>query len=195
MLGSKNKSCKLRQTLDDLETSKLLQRASEAKERISQATSCKRQAPSFKLQAASYKLWRYKRQASSSKLQAPGYLKPSLTRSCINLPSKSFMVPGPRAWTKIKVFFGCLSWKLIWCGLNLILFAFVVFNSIVKKWPEALQTNRSGVPSKLEFSSLMSEKSVKHFLIFWYNLRSGPIGFSSQRRHSFSSPSLVYLAK
>jgi hypothetical protein len=66
---------------------------------------------------------------------------------------------------------------------------------MVKKWPEALQTNRSGVPSKLEFSSLMSEKSVKHFLIFWYNLRSGPIGFSSQRRHSFSSPSLVYLAK
>ena len=91
-----------------------------------QATSIKLQATSAKLQAPS--LLNNKRQASSSKLQAPWNLNPSLNRSLIYLPSKSFMVPGPRAWTKIKVFFGCLSWKLIWCGLKRILFAFVVFS-------------------------------------------------------------------
>ena len=111
--------------------------------RLVRASSHKRQATSINLQATSAKLQapsllNNKRQASSSKLQAPWNLKPSLTSSCIYLPSKSFMVPGPRAWTRIKEFFECLSWKLIWCGLKRILFAFVVFSSTVKKWPELL---------------------------------------------------------
>jgi len=146
-----------------------------------QATSIKLQATSAKLQAPSFD--RYKLQASSSKQQAPWNLKPSLNRSLIYLPSKSFMVPGPRAWTRIKVFFGCFSWKLIWCGLKRILFAFVVFSSRVKKCPELLQTNRSGVPCKLIFSSRIRENSLKLLLTFWYNLASGPMQFSSQRCH------------
>ena len=86
--------------------------------RLVRASSHKRQATSIKLQATSAKLQapsfdKYKLQASSYKQQAPWNLKPSLNRSLIYLPSKSFMVPGPRAWTRIKVFFGCFSWKLI----------------------------------------------------------------------------------
>ena len=37
----------------------------------------------------------------------------------------------------------------------------VTFNSIVRKCPEVLQTNRSGVPSRLEFSSRISENDLK----------------------------------
>jgi hypothetical protein len=40
-------------------------------------------------------------------------------------------------------------------------------DSIVKKCPELLQTNRSGVPSKLEFSSRISENCLKFLLICW----------------------------
>ena len=81
--------------------------SSTSRDQERQATSIKLQATSAKLQAPS--LLNNKRQASSSKLQAPWNLNPSLTSSCIYLPSKSFMVPGPRAWTRIKEFFGCLS--------------------------------------------------------------------------------------
>jgi len=122
-----------------------------------QATSAKLQAPSFE---------KNKWQASSPKLQASSS-KPRVSNSKIWDPRKSFTVHEPRCWTKIKVLCGCFTWKLIWWGENLTLLLFVTFNSIVKKWPEALQTNRSGVPCKLEFSSLMSEKSLKCFLIFW----------------------------
>ena len=38
----------------------------------------------------------------------------------------------------IKVLCGCLTWKLIWCGENLILFPLQTFNSTVKKWPLAI---------------------------------------------------------
>jgi len=48
----------------------------------------------------------------------------------------------------------------------------------VKKCPELLQTNKSGVPSKLEFSSLLNENWGHADLIFLYNFASGPIGFS-----------------
>ena len=43
---------------------------------------------------------------------------------------------------------------------------FVTFNSIVQKFPEVLQTNKSGVPSKLIFSSLIKEKPLKFCLTF-----------------------------
>ena len=79
---------------------------------------------------------------------------------------------------QMKVLFGCFTWKAIWCGENLILLPLVTFNSTVKKWPEVLQPNRSGVPSKLLFSILIQEISGIDFLIFAYNLRSGPMHFS-----------------
>jgi len=106
-----------------------------------------------------------RRQASSPKQQASS-LKPQASSSKILEPRKSFTVPGPRAWTMINVLCGCLIWKAIWCGENLILFPLHTFNSTVKKWPEVVQANRSGVPSKLLFSSLIHEISGIYFLIF-----------------------------
>ena len=103
--------------------------------------------------------------------------KPQASSSRIEEPGKSFTHLWSRASTKIKVLFGCFTWKLIWCGENVTLLLFVTFSSIVKKWPLALLTSKSGVPCKLLFSSRISEKSLKLFLTFWYNLRSGPIHF------------------
>ena len=54
----------------------------------------------------------------------------------------------------------------------------------MKKWPEVLQANRSGVPSKLLFSSLIHEILGKNFLIFLYNLRSGAMRFLGLQRRS-----------
>jgi hypothetical protein len=45
---------------------------------------------------------------------------------------------GPRVFIMIKVFFGCLEWKAIWCGENLTFLLFVTFSSIVQKCPEVL---------------------------------------------------------
>ena len=59
----------------------------------------------------------------------------------------------------------CRLIHAIWCGENLILFPLHTFNSTVKKWPEVLQANRSGVPSKLLFSSLIHEICGIDFLI------------------------------
>mgnify|MGYP003117563205 CR=1 FL=1 len=130
----------------------------------------KRQAASAKLQAPSES--NNKPQASSDKQQASSS-KPQASSSKIWEPRKSFTHPEPRCWTKIKVLCGCFTWKLIWCGLRRTLLPFVTFNSSVKKWPELLQPNRSGVPSKLLFSSLIQEILGKDFLIFAYNFRSG----------------------
>ena len=130
----------------------------------------KPQAASAKLQAPSDS--NSKPQASSDKQQASSS-KPQASSSKIWEPRKSFMVPGPRASTKINVLCGCFTWKLIWCGLRRTLLPFVTFNSSVKKWPELLQPNRSGVPSKLLFSSLIQEILGIDFLIFAYNFRSG----------------------
>ena len=126
--------------------------------------------PGLKLQAASSKPQApsdssSKPQASSPKLQASSD-KPQASSSKIWEPRKSFTVPGPRAWTMMKVLCGCFTWKLIWCGENLILFPLQTFNSTVKKCPELLQPNRSGVPSKLLFSSLIHEICGIDFLIF-----------------------------
>ena len=74
---------------------------------------------------------------------------------------------------QIKVLCGCLTWKAIWCGLKRTLLPLVTFNSTVKKWPLTVQPSRSGVPCKLEFSSLIQEISGIDFLIFAYNFRSG----------------------
>ena len=120
-----------------------------------QATSNKRQAPSSE---------KNKPQAPSPKQQASSW-KPQASSSMILEPRKSFTSPEPRAWTMINVLCGCFTWKLIWWGENLILFPLHTFNSTVKKWPEVLQANRSGVPSKLLFSSLIHEIWGKDFLI------------------------------
>ena len=121
-----------------------------------QATSNKRQAPSSE---------KNKPQAPSPKRQASSW-KPQAPSSMILDPRKSFTVPGPRAWTMINVLCGCFTWKLIWCGENRILFPLQTFNSTVKKCPELLQPNRSGVPSKLLFSSLIHDICGIDFLIF-----------------------------
>ena len=130
----------------------------------------KQQATSAKLQAPSESS--NKPQASSPKLQASSD-KPQASSSKIWEPRKSFTAPEPRCSMQMKVLCGCFTWKLIWCGLNRILLPLVTFNSTVKKWPEVLQPNRSGVPCKLEFSSLIQEISGIDFLIFAYNFRSG----------------------
>ena len=47
---------------------------------------------------------------------------------------------------------------------NLILFVLVYFNSTVKKCPELLYPNRSGVPGTLRFSILIQDISVRFLL-------------------------------
>ena len=122
----------------------------------------KLQATSNKLQAASSE--KNRPQASSPKQQASSS-KPQASSSKIWEPRKSFTAPEPRCWTMINVVVGCFTWKLIWWGENLTLLPFVTLSSTVKKWPEVLQANRSGVPSKLLFSSLIHEICGIDFLI------------------------------
>ena len=93
-------------------------------------------------------------QASSPKLQASS-LKPQAASCFICVPWKSFRSLWTSDLTKMNVFFGCMIWKAIWWGENLILLAEVAFNSTVKKCWLLLYPNRSGVPSKLVFSSLV----------------------------------------
>ena len=134
-----------------------------------QGQSAKLQAPSVKPQAPES----IKRQASSPKQQASS-LNPQASSSMIREPRKSFTVLGPRASAMINVLCGCFTWKAIWCGENRILFPLQTFNSTVKKCPELLQPNRSGVPCKLLFSSLIHEiSSGIVFLTFAYNFCSG----------------------
>ena len=119
----------------------------------------KLQAPSSKPQAPSFD--NVKRQASSPKQQASS-VKPEASSSKILEPRyiwKRLEDLGPRAWIKIKVFLGCLIWNDNWCGLNRTFLPLVTFNSIVKKCPLLLQTSKSGVPSKLMFSSRVNENS------------------------------------
>ena len=123
----------------------------------------KQQAASTKPQAPSDS--NSKPQASSDKQQASSD-KPQASSSKIWDPRKSFTAPEPRCWTMMKVLCGCLTWKLIWCGERRTLLPFVTLSSTVKKWPEVLQANRSGVPSRLLFSSLIHEICGIDFLIF-----------------------------
>ena len=117
-----------------------------------------------------------KLQASSPKQQASS-LKPQAASSLIREPRKSFTDRGPRASAKINVLCGCATWNAIWCGENLSLFFFVTFNSTVKKVPESLYPNRSGVPKRLRFSILVQIIVGVLALSFLYNLASGPICF------------------
>ena len=72
----------------------------------------------------------------------------------------------------INVLLGCLTWKAIWCGENLILLPLVTFNSTVKKWLLVLYPNRSGVPRALLFSTLVHEILGVFLLICCQNLVS-----------------------
>jgi hypothetical protein len=144
--------------------------APSSKHQASSAKLVKHQATSFKPFAASIKL-----QATSIKLQDPG-------------PFVKFHDTRTEGLYHDKCIVGCFTWNAIWCGENRILFPLQTFNSTVKKWPEALQTNRSGVPDKLRFSSLIHEISGINFLIFAYNFCSGFKG-------SLSNPFEVFLAR
>ena len=135
-----------------------------------QATSSKRQAPSDSSS---------KQQASSPKQQASSS-KPQASSSMIREPRniwKRFAVLGPRASASMNVLCGCLKWNAIWCAENFNFIPLVTFNSIVKKWPLVLQTNRSGVPRELRFSSLVNENWGQALRTFWYSLASGPTYF------------------
>ena len=134
--------------------------ASSSKPRLVIRSAWKLQAPSSKPQA-------------SSPVAQGSSFKPQASSSWIMDPGKSFTDLWPRCSTKIKVFFGCFTWNAIWWGENLTLLLFVTFSSTVKKWPEVLQPNRSGVPERLRFSSLIHEICGTDFLSFSYNFRSG----------------------
>ena len=121
------------------------------------------QAPSSKPQAPSEP--KNRSQASSPKQQASS-LKPQAASSLIREPRKSFTSLGPRASAKIKVLCGCATCHAIWCGENLSLLARVIFNSTVKKWPELLYPNRSGMPGRLRFSILFQIIRGVAFLSF-----------------------------
>ena len=146
-----------------------------------QAASHKRLQPevaSTKLQAASHK-----HQATSDskkdskstrdKQQASWFLYPSLTSAKILVPGNNLQEPWLGFLASIKVFFGCCKWNEIWCGLNRILLLDVIFNSTVKKWPEVLYPNKSGVPSKLVFSTLVHDILGVILLSSCHNFVSG----------------------
>ena len=92
-------------------------------------------------------------------------------------PGTSFRDLGPRALRRINVFSGCDLWKAIWCGENLTLLPLATFNSTVKKCLELLYPNRSGMPSKLRFSTRFQMMEHVFFLRSWYNFRSGATAF------------------
>jgi hypothetical protein len=66
-------------------------------------------------------------------------------------------------------------WKDIWCGeqrTKLGFFRVVDFNSTVKKLPEEEYPNRSGVPNKAQFSSLVHEIDGVAFFNFFQSCLS-----------------------
>ena len=75
--------------------------------------------------------------------------------------------------TRIKVFCGCFTWKLIWCGENLTKLLLLTLSSTVKKVPFLLYANRSGVPKPLKFSNLVNDISGIKLLTLCQNLDSG----------------------
>ena len=134
-------------------------------------SSTKLQASSTKRQAFEPTWASIKRQASSPRQQASS-VKPQAASSLILEPwymdiGEVLGGKGPRAFTMINVLSGWRLWKAIWCGENLIFLLFVTLSSRVQKCPEVLQTNRSGVPSKLLFSIRMKENSLRFLLICW----------------------------
>ena len=124
---------------------------------------------------------RFVKQASSPKLQASSF-KPEATSSVILEPrymdiGEVLGGKGPRAFTMINVFLGCVLWNEIWCGENLTLLPLATFNSTVKKCPEVLYPNRSGQPSMLRFSIRIHWMEHVFFLRSCHNFRSGLTAF------------------
>ena len=120
-----------------------------------------------------YKLSSWRRQASQPVHKGSSF-KPEVTSSRIFEPG--YKRTSPRAGvqaTRIKVFFGCFTWKDIWCGERRILLPNVTFNSIVIKVPEGVAASISGVPDKLRFSSLLYDIDGIFFLRSRYNFTSG----------------------
>mgnify|MGYP003651405815 CR=1 FL=1 len=92
-------------------------------------------------------------------------------------PGTSFKALGPRVLRRMNVLSGCDLWKAIWCGENRTLLPLATFNSTVKKCLEVLYPNRSGMPSKLRFSTRFQMMEHVFFLRSWYNFRSGATAF------------------
>ena len=139
-----------------------------------EATSNKRQATevaSDKHQATSDS--KKDSKSTSDKQQASWFLYPSLTSAKILVPGNNLQEPWLGFLASIKVFLGCWIWNEIWCGLKRILLPDVTFNSTVKKWPEVLYPNRSGVPSKLVFSTLVHDILGVILLSSCHNFVSG----------------------
>jgi len=111
--------------------------------------------------------------SSSIKQQASWFLNPSLTSAKIQVPGNNLQEPWLGFLASINVFLGCSKWNEIWCGENRILLLEVILSSTVKKWPEVLYPNRSGVPSKLVFSTLVHVILVVFLLSSCHNLVSG----------------------
>ena len=99
-------------------------------------------------------------EVTSSKILEPGYKRTSLGS-------------GAQA-TRTNEFFGWDTKKLIWWGDRRILLTNVNFSSTRKKFPEGAYPNRSGVPNKALFSSLV------HLILLLYLLSSRHKSFSKR---------------
>ena len=112
----------------------------------------KHQATSVKPQAASVK-----RQATSGKLRDPRSLEHGYWRSIRGTRTKGLY------HDKCILRMTFMERNLLWTKPAFFTLGYHKFYR--SKFPEVLQTNRSGVPSKLEFSSRISENSLKFLLI------------------------------
>lgn len=83
-----------------------------------------------------------------------GALKPSFTRSWIEVLLKSFVVRCFFEKTKMKAFVGCCTCHAIWWGRKEMLLTVVNLFSTVKNLPFLLYPNRSGIPEMAKFSIL-----------------------------------------
>ena len=140
------------------------QEAASAKPQASSNKPASRQAPSDSKNFS---------KSSSDKQQASWFLNPSLSSAKIQVPGNNLQEPWLGFLASINVLFGCLIWKAIWCGENRILLSDVIFSSTVKKWPEVLYPNRSGVPNRLVFSILVHVILGVFLLSSCHSLRSG----------------------
>ena len=80
-----------------------------------------KQAETLKQQASSQQASKVSSTVDHDPRAIDEQAKPSLKSSWIMDPGTSIMVPWPWCLAKIKVSLGCVVWKAIWCGENLIL--------------------------------------------------------------------------
>ena len=134
-----------------------------------------KQAETLKQQASSQQASKDSSTVDQDPRATDEQAKPSLKSSWILDPGTSFKHPWPWCLAKMKVSLGCVVWKAIWCGENLILLLFTTFNSTVKKCLLVLYPKQSGIPIPARFSMRFQIIPGVFFLSSWYNFRSGPI--------------------